>query len=481
MTSLRDRLLSAEDNFLTALDRGGDALSAFDQFWETLMADVELAMDSNSLDDETSTLVQTTTLRIAALADASIDLVQIQDTFTAQLMDQLEGLVSEITLVDYSPNMRARSSSLPYASPPPSPLSNSHIGKTARSSLKRRRSSDSTASPCHKRSRRSTPLHGSFRDTSLAPAQKPKFDCTQRDHIQHVSPSVVALDSTADATKESSPLPARKRRLSEADASSTPRATKRLYMGPRVHAVSDTFPQMVEQSYPTPTNSIAIVATSDHPSISTPTEEVSPHVPLDALTRLPLPTDLILDCFSESYTPFPPSSNASDLDDLLQSLFDSGKSTLPPHDFDTIVGCHVYHSAPPSPSSDDVDTETPSSNHSPASTPSYPSTPLHNPYSSSPLCYAEPACEIPLCGEDVLHRPHDDTVLDNLAFAKQVGESPSYPPAPAPSFADILGLTDVSWDLLLGPLESYIALPAPLAPSDTSVAALDPAPPLLAV
>lgn len=101
MTTFKNRLLTAEQEFLVALGEGDSAVSVFDGRWQRLIAELDVAMDSGTLDDETSALAHTISLRIAILADTSADLVENYNAFTAQLVDQMTGLMSELALHDY--------------------------------------------------------------------------------------------------------------------------------------------------------------------------------------------------------------------------------------------------------------------------------------------------------------------------------------------------------------------------------------------
>lgn len=98
MTSLQERLLSIEDEFLTALSDGEDALSTFEQRWEKLQEDLDTAFRLGELDMPLSMLVHSTASRIATLADTSIELLIRKDTITNELVEEVESLMAQIDL-----------------------------------------------------------------------------------------------------------------------------------------------------------------------------------------------------------------------------------------------------------------------------------------------------------------------------------------------------------------------------------------------
>ncbi len=97
-TLLRDRLLSAETEFFAALVDGDDAVAVFNKGWEALLDDINNPFES--LDPDTLTLAHTTALRIATLADTSIELYTSYDSYTSQLVSQLDSMMSELAFMD---------------------------------------------------------------------------------------------------------------------------------------------------------------------------------------------------------------------------------------------------------------------------------------------------------------------------------------------------------------------------------------------
>ncbi|KAI0375175.1 hypothetical protein BV20DRAFT_960266 [Pilatotrama ljubarskyi] len=237
MAALRRRLLSIEDEFLTALSKGGEALTAFEYLWEQLQGDLDNALTSDDLDDETCCLAHTVATRISTLADTSIEILITKEAITDDLVVEVESILSQFALAEpgelgssYTPSKRSASS--------PSSLKRSHGSDDGmlRRSTKRRR-------VCSERG-----------DTTSRARPGPNLDLvavsshssTDRMHISRLesSPAVTsprddlpAVSTCGVATKEATPS-MRKRRRSEADSSSDGTA-KRLCRGPRLHATSN--------------------------------------------------------------------------------------------------------------------------------------------------------------------------------------------------------------------------------------------------
>ncbi len=107
MISLNDRLLVAEEEFLSALDGGGQSISAFNVRWDKLLVDLDDAAASGEMDPELSHLAYNAAMRLSALADTSIELYNSYDAVTSRLMDQVESLMEELTISDVSRSRRA--------------------------------------------------------------------------------------------------------------------------------------------------------------------------------------------------------------------------------------------------------------------------------------------------------------------------------------------------------------------------------------
>ncbi|KAH9898222.1 hypothetical protein C8Q73DRAFT_663973 [Cubamyces lactineus] len=232
MLSLQDRLILAEDEFFAALAEGDAALSTFNERWEKLVEDLNEAADSIGLDVETSQLAHTTALRLITLADTSIELYANYNTITSQLMGQIDELMSELTLSDVSRDFRGRT--------------------------KRRR--DQTYSGSRSRSRSASPsvvYHKKRRLATLNPLSP--TSCSHHDPSSMPSP----LTSSPQISVPSYPTPnpptpidhsrhhnVGKRRFSDTDTLLTCHPAKKRRVGPRLHAVSDSF-QLKSAANPT--------------------------------------------------------------------------------------------------------------------------------------------------------------------------------------------------------------------------------------
>ncbi len=137
MFSLKDRLLSAEDECLGALVEGGEVLSNFLAQWEILAQDLDVAHDTAILDADTSALAHAVALRIAELADISADLFTSYDDITTDLIAELDGLMLELSLT------RSSARALQSPSPPPD-RHRARVSSSSPKSLKRARSSSDT-------------------------------------------------------------------------------------------------------------------------------------------------------------------------------------------------------------------------------------------------------------------------------------------------------------------------------------------------
>ncbi|KAH9949425.1 hypothetical protein B0H21DRAFT_728962 [Amylocystis lapponica] len=107
MDSIRQRLNSAETDFLTAVMHGTSALESFYEAWDGLMRDIE--HDAATMDEELSSLVRTTATRVAILAEASHDLYVDCDALTTGMVGEIEDILSGLSIASVVPN------------PPPSP------------------------------------------------------------------------------------------------------------------------------------------------------------------------------------------------------------------------------------------------------------------------------------------------------------------------------------------------------------------------
>lgn len=143
LLSLKDELRSIEDAFVVALMEGGEALAAFELRWENLTKDIDEAQAQQCLDADTARLAHSTSIRLAALADVSADILTIQEDITSDLVNQLGCLMSELTLV-------ADDSS---SSPSTASILSRPILPDTTSSRKRRRDPDNSSRRTRKRQR----------------------------------------------------------------------------------------------------------------------------------------------------------------------------------------------------------------------------------------------------------------------------------------------------------------------------------------
>ncbi|KAI0639584.1 hypothetical protein C8Q77DRAFT_1081934 [Trametes polyzona] len=235
MSSLRERLVSVESEFLSALSEGENSMTQFEGRLIAILDDVDRALASNTLDSETATLAHLVSWRCATLADTSIELFSSCDSLTSLLMVQIDGLMAELSIEDV-PEVTQR-----FSSPNcPAPLSSSkrmrdgHEEDYPTRTYKRHRSSGHANPALALPERAHVPPFSSKISTPFAPLTSPS-STTRLDN----SLSPVPLPSTfSPSVPHQPPTSVRKRRRSESD-DLTP--SKRLYAGPRLHAVSDSF------------------------------------------------------------------------------------------------------------------------------------------------------------------------------------------------------------------------------------------------
>nr|WCD41985.1 homeodomain HD1 [Ganoderma boninense] len=224
MSSLRDRLLLAEEDFLTSLTDGTDsAIRAFEVRWESVVHDVNLAADTNDLDEETSVLAHVVATRMSHIAETATDLFASYNTLTVQLVDQLDGLMSELTLEDVATTCvvprppRSRSCSLQK----PTILESS--------------------STCHGKRRRTTAENDSQLSSTFPQPKRQRF--WSAPPASSLCPGIPRpCDEDTVVSMPAPPLTShacsasRKRRLSEADVAGS--SCKRMHTGPRLPSVS---------------------------------------------------------------------------------------------------------------------------------------------------------------------------------------------------------------------------------------------------
>lgn len=243
MLSIKSRLLAAEEEFVSALTRGEHAVLEFNERWEALVEELNGVYDSAELEPELCTLAHTTAVRVAALADASIDVFNSCDSVAVRLMDQLDTLMFDLTLHDTPSPIAPSPSLLPslLASRTPSP---SCLKANYSDGRKRRRSESSDCGP-YKRKRYVYGLLAVFRSLthvhpSLSTATATSLNSTMtktdsRPRFPIHAKTSLSVPQELDTIRR--PL---KRRMSDADTM-PPKGSKRLHIGPRLHAVSDSF------------------------------------------------------------------------------------------------------------------------------------------------------------------------------------------------------------------------------------------------
>ncbi|TFY53890.1 hypothetical protein EVG20_g9930 [Dentipellis fragilis] len=110
--ALRSRFLSIEDQFLSSITLGSDAIAAFNHDWASLFRDFSAAVKSQQVDDETMTMAHTIASRVAILADPLL----CMDSEMGKLLEDFE---SEVDRILSDGDVEVSSSHLNH--PPPSP------------------------------------------------------------------------------------------------------------------------------------------------------------------------------------------------------------------------------------------------------------------------------------------------------------------------------------------------------------------------
>ncbi|RPD82385.1 hypothetical protein L226DRAFT_564962 [Lentinus tigrinus ALCF2SS1-7] len=332
LLSLTQRLLSVEDDFLSALYEGTDAYSAFQSRWETLLRDID-SLSPTTIDPDVLGLAHTISTRLAIMADASADLFHSYDGITSEFKVELDLLMAELSIADEP----ARSSS--------PELDGTLVGMEApvtRGPHRKRRRKDVAEASAQE------PLATKRRRVSASRSSRTKK------HKSHIPLMLVSVPSPSASSElslsppclvpstSSAPITSRKRRLSDADVIAQSRPYKRLHVGPRVHAVSDSFvPQRVLEN----TRTVAPVPSTEGDSpLLLPAAAIEDLPSLDVLsTSVELQKDLTnidlhegFDLYRESY---PHNGTLSlstpdHLDLFIQSLLEPGSSTTSTLDSD---------------------------------------------------------------------------------------------------------------------------------------------------
>jgi Homeobox KN domain/C-terminal domain of homeodomain 1/Mating-type protein beta 1 len=125
-TPIRQRLLSAEHDVLDALSEDLSTLENFYLIWETLFEDFKLAVELDSVDDETMELAYTISSRVHILLEGYLDLSRRSQELKLDLGSKLENIFEQLSITNIAPSTESRitSSSHPEITvPQPFPAS----------------------------------------------------------------------------------------------------------------------------------------------------------------------------------------------------------------------------------------------------------------------------------------------------------------------------------------------------------------------
>ncbi|KAI1783070.1 hypothetical protein LXA43DRAFT_366303 [Ganoderma leucocontextum] len=459
--SLKQRLLSIEDDFVSALVKGGDALTAFEDRWEILLEDIDSA-SQNGLDCEVLAIAHATSTRLAALADTSVELLDSYNEITSQLVDQVDSLMGELSLTDHRPPQTINRRSWSESALPNHPVPQSIYYPPESAPRKRRRGSRSDAETPVQASKRqrvsSIPLppkkRGARKPPQSSPHVPPRISSPSPEPAYPYSNAVASTPSSQSPSTPPVTRTSRKRGLSDADISTTPPPGKRLYAGPRLHAVSDTFLTLpLERSRPSHNTALPSGVDLEVPIISLPTVE-----DLRSLDVLATTTDVqrslvnldtaggfdIYPFFSFAPDPAALVPESQSLDGFLQSLIcpstPHAASTTAPS-INTLAWSLV----------EDEDNfslasiSSPCSTPSPASTPSCPATPLldddldlHLPFHRHDFDF-----QLPSWTDNLLLDPFAVTINESFKSDDGKGTTSSIPIGIAVEFPDWASTVDV--------------------------------------
>ncbi|TFY69981.1 hypothetical protein EVJ58_g104 [Rhodofomes roseus] len=278
MPSLRDRLLTLQDEFLLAVTDGEAAMQAFDERWHALSEDILASINSSVLDEETISLAQSVSSLIEVYASSFEDLFSVTDTMHADMKTEIEDVFARLTLdsveddadvlsptfmpkIEESLQIIPLESSLhlhhlsfeasPWGSRPPSLVSDSEEESDD--------DEDELPSPIVIGKRVYEEEWDVF-DTMHRREKRPRFDshasldCSRVRHLQDKPhASAVAVDCVSEGIV-SNPLrpsvdildfsPRRKRRLSDADIPPLSKRLRGVDSAPRKQIVSNPLPSV---------------------------------------------------------------------------------------------------------------------------------------------------------------------------------------------------------------------------------------------
>ncbi|KZT75017.1 hypothetical protein DAEQUDRAFT_807288 [Daedalea quercina L-15889] len=98
MDTIRERLLSTENDFLFALDAGDAGLEAFGERWHALQEDIDAAVASHALDDHTKALAVLVASRVESFALSFEDVLYATASVEAHMESELEDVFSQLAL-----------------------------------------------------------------------------------------------------------------------------------------------------------------------------------------------------------------------------------------------------------------------------------------------------------------------------------------------------------------------------------------------
>ncbi|KAF8898999.1 hypothetical protein BD779DRAFT_1486558 [Infundibulicybe gibba] len=116
--SILERLAGVEDRFLGALNTDYYTLQAFDVSWRKLLDDIESAKGAGLIEEATMSLAHSIAEGVQIIADQFVDMQKQTDSLTAQLLDEVDSLFSQISLEESNGNYRPVSTSGPLHTSP---------------------------------------------------------------------------------------------------------------------------------------------------------------------------------------------------------------------------------------------------------------------------------------------------------------------------------------------------------------------------
>lgn len=100
MGSIRERLLCAEDQCFSAMAVGGSDLDTFSDWWIALCDDVQAAIASLALDEDTLLLAATVSSRVEDVASSFEAMLNATSSMEASMTTELENVFSQLAIED---------------------------------------------------------------------------------------------------------------------------------------------------------------------------------------------------------------------------------------------------------------------------------------------------------------------------------------------------------------------------------------------